>query len=342
MTPSFSPRLINDPTGDPGLFIPFAFQHRAMTMDLGDISPLSARDILKISHVFVSHTHMDHFIGFDPLLRLVLGREKSLFFHGPAGFLKNIEGKLAAYTWNLVQNFSQKLEIHAAEIRETEIFAQQYLCQDAFIPRSSPETRQRIGPVIHEEPAFNITAAILDHGIPSIGYCLTENFHVNIRKDALESLGLIPGPWLVNFKEALFEGKDGKTVQAVPFEKGGNKGMREFTLGDLAEKIAVITRGQKIAYVADAAYTGENVEKIVRLAEGADHLFIEAAFLEKDRSHAAAKHHLTARQAGEIAALAGVKRLTLFHFSPRYEHPGPVFDAEAKAAFEKSRPKPVC
>ena len=117
--------------------------------------------------------------------------------------------------------------------------------------------------------------------------------------------------------------------------------MWEFTLGDLAEKIAVITRGQKIAYVADVAYTGENVEKIVRLAEGADHLFIEAAFLEKDRSHAAAKHHLTARQAGEIAALAGVKRLTLFHFSPRYEHPGPVFDAEGTAAFEKSRPKPA-
>ena len=95
MRPSFLPRLVNEPLGDPGLFIPFLHQKRAIIFDLGDIYSLSARDILKIGHVFVTHTHMDHFIGFDRLLRHMLGREINLALAGPPGFLNNVAGKLA-------------------------------------------------------------------------------------------------------------------------------------------------------------------------------------------------------------------------------------------------------
>lgn len=341
MPPSFGPRLINSASGDPGLFIPFPFHNRAITFDLGDISPLPPRDILKISHIFISHTHMDHFIGFDRLLRIVLGRGKTLFFYGPEGFLKNMEGKLAAYTWNLVKNFSGQLLIHATEITEEALISKRYACHDGFAPTGSLEKASYRGGPIHEETAFNIRIEVLDHGIPSIGFALAEKFHVNIRKEALESFGMVPGPWLLAFKQALLEEKDGQTCVAVPCEKTGRKSIQEFALQELAEKIALITRGQRVAYAADAAYTPENVEKIIRLAGGADHLFIESAFLEKDRSQAEAKHHLTARQAGEIAGLAGVKRFTLFHFSPRYENPGPLFYEEAMAAFERHREKRI-
>ena len=94
--------LVNDPFGDPGLLVQFLFQKRSLLFDLGDISPLSNAELLKVSHVFVSHTHIDHFIGFDRLLRTFFGREKTLTFYGPENFIKNVEGKLAGFTWNLV------------------------------------------------------------------------------------------------------------------------------------------------------------------------------------------------------------------------------------------------
>ena len=75
-----------------------------------------------------------------------------------------------------------------------------------------------------------------------------------------------------------------------------------------------ISRGQMLAYVTDAADHPTNRAEISRLAGGADHLFIEAAFLRRDRALADATRHLTARAAGEIARAAGVRRVTPFHF----------------------------
>jgi len=56
-----------------------------------------------------------------------------------------------------------------------------------------------------------------------------------------------------------------------------------------------ITKGRKIAYVVDAAFTQSNAEAIVGLVRDADVLFIETPFLDEDAEHAAARNHLTAR-----------------------------------------------
>lgn len=76
MTPSFSPQLVNDVFGDPGLYVEVRWSRRALLFDLGSNESLSPTRLLRANDVFVSHTHMDHFIGFDRLLRIALGRGK--------------------------------------------------------------------------------------------------------------------------------------------------------------------------------------------------------------------------------------------------------------------------
>ena len=333
MRPTLHPRLINGPFEDPGLFIPFQYTKRAVLFDLGDLSGLTPRDLLKVTHVFVSHTHMDHFTGFDTLLRLFLGRNKTLYLYGPEGFLRNVEGKLAAYSWNLVENYQNFFTLVVTEVRHDQQIIQTYLCHEEFQP-ASPAKRQTFSDTLVSEPGLTIETRILDHGIPCLGFALKEDFHINIKRDALDDMGLRPGPWLNHFKQALYEHTDPGSEFSIPDACSSSR--NTFRLHELADKIALITPGQKIGYVVDVGYSLVNAEKISNLIDGSDQLFIEAAFLEKDRETARQKHHLTAWQAGTLARRANVKNIIPFHFSPRYTDQGDLLYAEAMQAFKKN------
>lgn len=334
MRPSFHPRLINGPFDDPGMILSFHFKNRALLFDLGDIHLLPAKDILKTSHVFVTHTHMDHLIGFDRLIRLSLGREKILYLYGPEGFLNNIEGKLAGYSWNLVQHYDGRFSICASEIHDGVMIRQQYACQNGFLPASSPVETPFVSSIL-EASDFSVSAVILDHMIPCMGYCIQERFHINVNKTALTDLGLCTGHWLTDFKQALFNNEHPDSPIKVQWTDK-TKVEKTIRLGDLAEKIAVMSAGQKITYFADVGFTEDNVEKMVTMARNADHLFIEASFLDRDRDIAEKKYHLTAKQAGMIAGKAGARRFTLFHFSPRYKGQDHLFQSEATAAYHEN------
>ncbi len=333
--PSFTARLVNPPFHDPGLLISFLYQRRAILFDLGDLHALSPRELLKVQHVFVTHTHMDHFVGFDLLLRVSLGREKELHFFGPAGFFERVEGKLAGYTWNLVDEYSYNLQLRVTEVDEERCRTRRYLCRDRFL-RAGKEEEAPFARILVKEPAFHIEAVLLDHRIPCLGFSLIEEFSVNIDTEALKTLCLPVGPWLTSFKKAVAEKKDPGRPFSVVWEKEG-KILREktFIFGELAEKIARISPGQKVTYLTDLLGSTENFEKAVDLARGADHLFVEAAFLDRDRETAKTKCHLTAKEAGTLARKARVKRMTLFHFSPRYGELEEDLQKEALEAFSK-------
>jgi ribonuclease Z len=336
MRPSFHPRLINDPFSDPGLYIPFLFEKRALLFDLGELVSLTAKDLLKVDHVFVTHTHMDHFIGFDTLLRLFLGREKVLCLYGPPGFFNQVEGRLSGYTWNLVKEYDYNFILKVMEVHEDHILARTYACRKGFIPEGT--VQKPFSGVLLKTPSFYVESALLDHRIPCLGLSLVENFYINIFKEGLRRLGLEIGPWINEFKKALYDETDLTAPFSVNWKKKGQTEIkRSFILGDLAKEIARVSPGQKITYVTDVISSPENRVKILSLAKGAEHLFIEAAFMDGDNDTAKKKYHLTAKEAGEIAGEASVKRFTLFHYSPRYSHMADEIQREAMDAFLRTR-----
>jgi ribonuclease Z len=333
MKPSFHPQLINDSFSDPGLYIPFLFEKRALLFDLGDLSKLSARDILKISHVFVTHTHMDHFIGFDGLLRLLLGRDKVIYLFGPSDFIQKVEAKLSSYTWNLIENYENTLSIYVTEVQGKKMVRQKYVSRNGFRPDGDPQELLFKGNLLAEKH-FSVHAVILDHKVDCIGLALKENFSINIIKEGLNELGLQVGPWLREFKQAIYEeGDPARNFKAVWQNKDKTIRQKDFALCDLKEKITMISPGQKITYIADMIGSPENIAKAVDLARDSTTLFIEAAFLDKDKDMAKRKYHLTAKEAGMVARKAGVKGLRLFHFSPRYFGQENELIQEAMTAF---------
>lgn len=132
-------------------------------------------------------------------------------------------------------------------------------------------------------------------------------------------MGLAVGPWLGVFKKAILQ----RSPEAMPIDVVWTDPQKRqpsaLPLGTLKNEILHVAAGRKIAYVVDCAYTDANADKVISLAMDADILFIEAAFLDEDKSRAADRRHLTARQAGMLAGLANVKRLVTFHHSPRYQ-----------------------
>lgn len=72
---------------------------------------------------------------------------------------------------------------------------------------------------------------------------------------------------------------------------------------------------RKFAYCSDTRY----LESIIPLIKGVDLLFHEATFAQKDLARAKETFHTTARQAGQIALAAEVKKLVIGHFSARNE-----------------------
>ncbi|SEG45781.1 ribonuclease Z [Thermomonospora echinospora] len=161
--------------------------------------------------------------------------------------------------------------------------------------------------VVHERPLdgahaeidsggspFTLSARRLDHPVEAYGYRLEEPDGVTMLPDRLAEHG-VGGPLVGRLqREGRVTARDGRTV----------------TL----EECSVPRPGQKLAFVMDTRLCAAAYE----LADGVDMLVIESTFLEEDAALAREYAHLTVRQAGEIAAKGGVRRLVLTHFSERY------------------------
>ncbi len=160
---------------------------------------------------------------------------------------------------------------------------------------------------------YAISAVPVDHrGATALAYVLTEEERRGrFNPEVARSLGIPEGPlW-----GRLHHG------QAVTLDDG-----REVSPSAL---VGPTRPGRRVALSGD---TRPN-EQLGEAAAGADLLIHEATFGDEEAERAADTGHSTAREAGELAARAGVKRLVLTHFSARYSRDTAALVREARERF---------
>jgi ribonuclease Z len=182
----------------------------------------------------------------------------------------------------------------------------------AALFRDVSQVRERpasTGGTVLDSAAFRVEVQPLSHGVPAIGYRLVEPDGRRMIPDKLAALG-IAGPDIGRLqREGRLAAGDGVVT---------------------VEQVSEPRRGQRFAFIMDTRLC----DAAFALADGADMVVCESTFADTEAALAREYGHLTAGQAGRIAAESGARLLVLTHFSQRYERSGDQrLAAEAEMAF---------
>ena len=151
--------------------------------------------------------------------------------------------------------------------------------------------------IVHGGEGFYIRAFPLAHTKTCVGYTLEElDRPGEFSPEKAKALNVPMGPlWGKLQKGESVAASDGKIVKP------------EQVLGPARS-------GRKFSYVTDTLYK----PSIANEVKGSDLLICEGMFEEALIDQAREKKHMTAKQAATIARDAGVKRMAMIHYSPRY------------------------
>ena len=327
------PRLVDPGAGEPGLVVDLRDERRALLFDLPDLAHLPPRVLLRTSHAFVTHTHMDHFAGFDHLLAVGLGRMARLVLWGGPGFVDQVEHKLRAYTWNVVHRYELPLVIEASEVApDGRGRCARFSGRERFARSDGPDFTLA-DDVLHDELTLRVRGRFVDHEMPVLAFAIEEKARVRVATDRVVAMGLATGAWLRDLKRAVLTGAPPDTPIALHWRDRAGVHDDVRSVGELQSLVLDVVPGRRIGYVTDLRCTEDNVRQLEQLLDGVDLLYLESVFMHAEAEHARRKNHLTARQAGTIARRLRAKALVPFHFSPRYEGRTAEVTEEALAAW---------
>lgn len=161
---------------------------------------------------------------------------------------------------------------------------------------------------VYESDLFEIISIPVEHTVPAISYAFIEKDKINLDiKKAEKIYGIKQGPVAGKLKEkgeVVFKGK-------------------KIRLKD----VGIVKKGLKVAYTGDTKAT----PNLVKIGKGADILIHDATF-EAEKEN---RMHSGAKEAGNTAKKAGVKKLILTHFSRRYVSTKPLVE-EAQKVFKNT------
>ncbi len=316
-------KLVNGSFGDPSVYTFLNQSGEAILFDLGSIDNLSPREILKINYIFVSHTHMDHFMGFDRLLRVQLPHGINITIVGPEGIAKNIQGKLQGYTWNLIDPDQIKirvLELEKEKISETIISNTNNF--EIVLKGKDPQPS-----VVNGRGNFQFKYVELDHYIPVISYKITFPEKYRVKNDRILQLGFEPGPWISVLQKKVAEKLWADLVEIAPDDQR--------TVKELTDKFLENLSPLSIVFVTDIGFTKKNLEALQKTFGSASILICEANYDEPDFQKAIQKMHLTNYQAALIGKMLKVETYIPFHFSNIYISDGKNHEEKSKNKFSQ-------
>ena len=161
--------------------------------------------------------------------------------------------------------------------------------------------------LVEENEKFRIECRFLEHGVENLGWRITEKDSRKFDKQKLDTFG-IKGPNVRLLEEKGEILLDGKTIRL--------------------DDVSHIKQGDTLAVAIDTL----PCQEVIDLAKGAKLFLCESTYLEAHRDLAKKHHHLTAKQAAEIAKSAGAEKLILTHYSARYND-SEDFAKEARSIF---------
>lgn len=296
---------------DPVLLLRIRPLGRNLLFDCGQIHHLAKRVLKQTQAIFVSHAHMDHFMGIDTFIRTVLVSPRTFELFGPPGLAAKVHHKLAGYDWNLAERFWCSLRVR-------EIHPESMVSCLLPGPQGFPclrEGEQRLqGQVVYANDYLQIEAVLCDHKIPVLAFCCRERPSFAVDRQQLQRAGLAAGPWLGELKRRFYSGfVDGKPIHLW---RHAGKDIIPGTAPDAARLYRAICRptlAASIGYISDVGYSPENLARLTPLLKGVSVLVAECTFLREDVAKARRSCHLCTRDLNQL-----LDRLRPAYFLPMH------------------------
>ena len=234
-------------------------------------------------------------------------------------FISHLHGDHCFGLMGLISTFGMlnrtaELHIHAqADLEKIMLPQLKYFCEGLSFDIIFHTIHPRKHELIYEDRAVQVFSIPLKHRVPCCGFLFEEKPRDrHIIRDMIDFYH-IP-TWRI---PKIKQGEDFVT------EEGEIIPNDELTTASELPK--------RFAYCSDTAYS----EKIIPIIRGVDCLYHEATFMEDEIVRSKQTEHSTARQAGEIALKANVKKLIIGHYSARYNNQQNLLK-EAQAVFENT------
>jgi ribonuclease Z len=171
MLPPPAARLVNGSTGDPVLYLDYPGSGDALLFDGGENCALSREQLADLEAVFVTHHHVDHFIGLDRVVRANTDRDKTLHIFGPEHTIRRVADRVRSYEYPFFPFMKLCLRVH--ELLPGKVRVGELSCEGRW---AEPQVRElrRPGRVCYESDQMRVEAAPVDHTVPCWAYALAE------------------------------------------------------------------------------------------------------------------------------------------------------------------------